>query len=476
MRKDSLKSTKTTLICCVIIGILLIGLSVYAAFANAEDWRKNGDGPKTTGTKAPTPTEVVLPTRGDTEAEGLVLEVDSVRGRIKVYLPFEDRETDLYYTGTSDLRNRFGAVISGIQVDVASIVKLSYDAESGVLYSLAELEPDWAYEKQSNVVINTEKEMLTVAGNNYRCGKNVVVRESEEIIDISELAPVDELTVRGMGDRVFVIERVNGHGALRLINASAFVGGIFYIDGKEAENVTGDMKMTMREGEYRLALELEDLYAEKTVQISRDAIAVWDLTEYIPPEIHYGKVEFMLEPEDAEFYIDQELQTNKAFAVLEYGEHVVGLYKEGYIGWTGKITVASEEMLFTVSLVKEPTPTPKPTSIPTPTEVPVPTGTPTPPLSPSESETPGSTGGAEDAGTDEEQKEIQLIWYPMSVVTIDSVYAGTTDAAGILTVKLSPGKHVVELTRILLDGSTQPKTYNVDVNAQTAVLNLLMNN
>lgn len=472
MRKDSLKSTKTTLICCVIIGILLIGLSVYAAFANTDDWKNSRDGSKPAVIKTPTPTQVVLPTKGDTEAEGLVLEVDSARGRIRVYLPVEDRETELYYSGTSDLRNRYGAVISGVQVDVASVVRVSYDAESGALYSLTELEPDWTYEKQSNVVINTEKEMLTVAGNNYRCGKNVIVLEGEEIIDISELAPVDELTVRGMGDRVFVIERVNGHGALRLINTSSFIGGIFYIDGKEAESVTGDMNMTMREGEYRLALELEDLYAEKTVQIRRDAVAVWDLSEYIPPEVQYGRVEFLLEPESAEFYIDQELQTNKAFAVLEYGEHVVGLYKEGYIGWTGKITVTSEEMLFTVSLVKEPTPTP--TSVPTPTPSPLPSPTPSP--VPSESGASDATDGDETAETDEGQREIQLIWYPTSVVTIDSIYAGTTDAAGILTVKLSPGKHVVELTRILLDGSTQPKTYHVDVNAQTAVLNLLMNN
>ena len=70
--------------------------------------------------------------------------------------------------------------------------------------------------------------------------------------------------------------------------------------------------------------------------------------------------------------------------------------------------------------------------------------------------------------------ETKIIWYPTSVVTIDSVYAGTTDAAGVLTKKLTYGTHVIELTRILLDGRTQPKTYTVDVNAQSAVLNLLL--
>ena len=43
------------------------------------------------------------------------------------------------------------------------------------LYSLLQTEPDWYYERQSRVEIDPEKGMLTVAGNNYRIGENVVV-------------------------------------------------------------------------------------------------------------------------------------------------------------------------------------------------------------------------------------------------------------------------------------------------------------
>ena len=464
--RDSLKSKKTTIICCVIIGILLIGLSVYVAFADSENRRRPDKEKLPAASNAPTPTEIVLPSQGDTESEVLVLEVDAVHNRIAVYLPAEDRQMDVYYTGASDIQDRHGAIIAGIQVDVASVARISYDAESGILYSLTQLEADWGYEKQSRVVINTEKEMLTVAGNNYHCGKNVVVMSGGERIALSELASVDELTIYGMGDRVFVIERVSGHGILQLSNADSFVGGMFYIDGKEAESVTGDMKMTMREGEYRLALEQGDLYAEKTIVIQRGADTEWDLSEYLPPEIMYGMVEFILEPDGADLYIDHQLQENTAFAKLEYGEHVVGLYKDGYVDWTGKITVASEEMLFSVSLV--PAPTPSLTPIPTPA------------LTESPDSEPEADPNEETKPVDQDEPEVdmietKIIWYPTSVVTIDSVYAGTTDAAGVLTKQLSYGTHVIELTRILLDGSTQPKTYTVDVNAQSAVLNLLLN-
>jgi len=466
--RSSLKSKKTTIICCVIIGILLIGLSVYVAFADSENRRRPDTEKVPTASNALTPTEIVLPSQGDTESEVLVLEVDAVHNRIAVYLPTEDRQMDLYYTGGSDIRDRHGAVIAGIQVDIASVARVFYGVESGILYSLTQLEADWNYEKQSRVIINTEKEMLTVAGNNYRCGKNVVVMSGGERIALSELASVDELTVYGMGDRVFAIERVSGHGILQLSNADAFVGGKFYIDGKEAEAVTGDMKMTMREGEYRLALEQGDLYAEKTITIQRGVDTDWDLSEYLPPEIMYGTVEFILEPDGADLYIDHQLQENTAFAKLEYGEHVIGLYKEGYVDWTGKITVSSEEMLFSVSLVPAPTPTPSP--IPTPTPIPAES----PDLEP-EADPNGVTEPVDQEEPEADMIETKIIWYPTSVVTIDSVYAGTTDAAGVLTKKLTYGTHVIELTRILLDGSTQPKTYTVDVNAQSAVLNLLLN-
>jgi len=472
--RNRLKSTRTTIICCIIIGILLIGLSVYVAFGNYEDWPQQ-TGATPTSTKAPTPTQVVLPTQGDCDALVLVLEVEAGQNIIRVYEPEKGLEYELFCSGTTDIRDRFGAVIASSQVDVAAIARVSFDEGSKRLYSLQQTEPDWRYEKQDSVTLNAEKGMLTVAGNNYRFAEDVVVLEKGERIALSELASVDELTVTGMGDRVFLIERSKGHGNLVLQKLDAFVGGSFYIDGKKAEKVNGDMNLTMREGEYRLALENGELYAERSLTIQRDNPAQWDLSEYLPAEPVFGRVEFLLEPEGAELYIDNCLQENTAFADLEYGEHVVGLYKNGYIGWTGKITVTSDEMVFSVSLVPEPTPSPKPpvTETPTPTEMPPLETTPAP-----EPDVTPDTGQEEQDATEEDEKTItvQMVWYPTSVVSVDSVYVGTTDASGVLKAKLSYGTHVIELTRILLDGSTQPKKYTVDVNAQTAVINFLLKN
>ena len=69
---------------------------------------------------------------------------------------------------------------------------------------------------------------------------------------------------------------------------------------------------------------------------------------------------------------------------------------------------------------------------------------------------------------------MQIVWYPASVVTVDSIYVGTTDASGILTVSLEPGTHSFELVRVLLDGSTPPKKCTADVNERSVVLNFLL--
>ena len=468
--RNRLKSTRTTMICCIIIGVLLVVLSVYAAFSNDKDWLRRSGTPAT-ATKTPTPTPVVLPEYGDTDAVVLVLETEAAQSRVRVYVPEQDAEYELSYTGTTDIRDRFGAVIAGMQVDAAAIARVSFDAESGRLYSLQQMEPDWRYEKQSSVELNVEKGILSVSGNNYRFTENSIVLEDGARIPMSELAAVDELTVMGMGDRVFLIERSKGHGELRLQNLDAFVGGTFYIDGKKAEDVKGDMRLTMREGDYRFALENGELYAEKSLVIQRETVAQWNLSEYLPKAPEYGRVEFLLEPEGAELYIDNLLQENTAFAELEYGEHVVGLYKSGYVGWNGKITVASEEMVFSIALVPEmvssPTPVPSDAEQMIPTEVPSePEQTvPTPELTPE-----AGQKDTEEDGT----RTVQIVWYPTSVVSVDAVYVGTTDASGVLVAKLQDGTHVMELTRILLDGSTMPKKYTVDVTAQTAVLNFLL--
>lgn len=471
--RNKLKSTRTTIICCIIIGILLIGLSVYIAFGGIED-RLRGQGTTPTLTTPPTPTQTILPTSGDTDAVVLVVAVDAQKNQIIVYEPEQNAEYELIYSGTTDIRNRFGSVIAGAQVDVATVANISFDAQSGLLYSLQQTEPDWCYEKQSNVELNPEKGMLTVAGNHYRFKDNIVVMEAGRRIAITELASVDELTVMGMGDRAYYIERSKGHGTLLLQNADAFVGGSFYIDGKKAEEVKGDMNLTIREGNYRFAIECGDLYAENSLAISKDTVVQWDLSEFLPEEPVFGRVEFLLEPTDAKLYIDNRIQENTAFAELEYGEHIIGLYKDGYVSWTGKITVSSDEMVFSVSLVPEPIPSP--TELPSPTPMP-PDITPTPEAGATPAPTVPEAGQEEVPTTEEdERKEVQIIWYPTSVVSVDSVYVGTTDAAGVLMAKLRYGTHVFELTRVLLDGSTQPKKYTVDVNEQTAVLDFFLNN
>lgn len=454
--KNTLKSTKTTIVCCIIIGLLLIGLSVYAVLQDAEGGLLSGKEVPSRQTGTPVPTQVELPSQGDTTAEMLVLAADAGTGRLQVYSPAEDRCFELIYNGTTDIRDRFGSVIAATQIERAAIAELSYDAETGVLYSVHMTGPDWYHENQGSVEFNVEKGRLTVAGNHYRCGENIIILEDGVRIARSDLAAVDELNVMGMGERVFLIERVKGHGVLQLKNAAAFLGGTFYIDGKKAETVTGDMSLTMREGEYRFTLEKEEVYAEKTLIIQNGEIQQWDLTEFLPKEPEYGRVEFLLEPDGVDLYIDNQLCKNTAFAELEYGEHVIGVYKNGYVSWTGKITVSSDEMVFSVSLVPEPTPTPTPllTPTPIPTEVPVPTVSPTP--------------------EQEETKEVQLVWYPDSVVCVDSVYVGNTDAAGVLVLELRYGTHVFELTRILLDGNTVPAKYTAGVNAQTTILNFLV--
>ncbi len=465
--KNSLKSTKTTIVCWVIIGLLLIGLSVYMVF-DVDGRRQPSPNGTGEGTKTPTPTEVVLPTEGDATAEVLVTLVEPELQRIEVYEPSADRCITFSYTGVTDIRSRFDEVVAASQIEVGEIARVSYDAENNMLYALKLVDADWYYQEQSRVDIRIDKQMLTVAGNNYRLGNNVVVVEDGEEISLLSLAPVDVLTLKGMGDRVFQIERVKGHGTLTLKSAEAFVGGTFYIDGKAAEEVISRMQMTMREGEYRLALENGNLYAESTVIIEQDKTYEWDVQEFLPPEPRFGKVEFLIEPQGAQLYIDEKLCDNTAFASLEYGEHVVRVYKDGYIDWNGKITVSSEELLFTVSLVPE-------LLTPTPEVEPTPEATPSPaPDFEQDSETSVPVQGDAQENESQEETEVRIVWHPQSVVSVDSVYIGTTDETGILIARLKYGIHQFEFTQIRLDGATRPQTFTAEVDAQTVILNFFI--
>ncbi len=505
--KESVKSTKTTIICCIIIGLLLIALAVYTAVSGGDFSFLKEPTKAPTPTTVPTPTLASIRTVGDTEEQLVILSVDTEGKVLRVREPVNGNEFSLYYTGSADIRNRFDQVIAASQIAVGSIAAVSYDKETSRVYRIALSSNYWKLEKKTNLQIDLKKEMLTVEGTNYRCSQKTVVLSGGEFLAPEELQAIDIVNIYGVGDRVFLIELLQGHGQLYLMNETDFIGGSLYVDNEFAAQITAGMALEVREGTYEIAISFGELHGEKTIEITRGGTAIFDAAPFGAEEIQTGRADFIISPEGAELYIDDTYQYFTERILLSYGTHTVMVSLGGYTTWTGSITISSEQTTLTIALAETVTATPTPTAAPTPTglvdegedggetTLPDSTSDDTPASTDQTGNSDDGTGGTDSSDSSESKDNtgedtdaedgngsaesdanaegsvtVQIIWYPASVVQIDSVYAGMTDASGILNTVITKGTHVIQLIRTVLDGSTVPATYTVEVDSSTPVL------
>jgi len=462
--RNSLKTTKITFVVLFIIALLIIGLATYVSL-NGVSINK----PKPTPTPTPTPTQAVVKTDGDTTCDAVIVSVSTEEKMIRIYEPESAKYIDLSYTGATDIRDRFEKVISATQLSACTIAEVSFDSESGKLYHLYLDDDYWFYENPPSWDMKLDKGMLTISSQNYRLAENVATFCEDGVYDVTQITDMDQINVYGKGQRVFAIMLVQGHGTLYVMNESEFVGGSFYVDNVYAGQITEGFKLVIREGKYEVSFSLGDLNGKETVTVSRNGTSVVDMKTYTEDKKEYGFVTFFVKPEGAQLFIDNYYYDTSEAVKLPYGTHYIEVMAQGYTSFGGSITVDSAAMSLQINLVlmtySTPTPTPaeEPDVSPSPTEEPDVSPTPGPEAELTPTETPTPTPAPAD-----NEKEITLSWYPSSVVIVDSVYVGTTDSAGSLKVVLTYGTHIIKLTRTAIDGTTQPKTYEVTVSGATS--------
>lgn len=475
--KNNLKTTKVTFAVVLLIGLIVIGLAVFAGIES-----------KRSGTAKTTPTPTVTPvpgvkTNGDTTAFGVIMSVDIEKKQIRVYLPETDTYKDLSYTGSTDIKTAYGNIISASVLVQASIAEVSYDEADSRLYHLYLTNDFWLFEAATNWELTLEQSMIRIGENNYRISKNVATVSSDGSFNLDTLESMDVVNFYGKGDRVYVVELVTGHGTLYLMNEANFVGGSLFVDNVYAAQIVEEMALNIREGTYEISFSKGDLNGKAEVTINRYGTAVINLEPYVEVVTDYGYVDFRITPRNAALYIDGFYYDHTEPVKLAYGVHEVEVALTGYVTWNGSITVGTEKMKQPIELVvmfATPTPTLAPDvtpteaadATPTPTEGAdtTPTVTPTEGATPTKAATPTPTEAATPTPTEapeEGEATVTIAWFASSVVSVDSQYVGTTDSDGLLEVKISYGSHVIGLTRTVLDGSTTPKYYQITINSET---------
>lgn len=292
------------------------------------------------------------PIKYDKQMLAVVKGMDTEKKSVTLLDTDSYEEKVLYYNGTTDINDRHNQDITMPQVVIGEIVDVFYLVDNSIV-TLDISKDAWEYKKVGNLVINNDKKMMTISERNYQYNENLVVASEGKLLQLIDLSDKDELTLKGIGNKVSSIIVTKGHGYVRFANYSDFIGGNLEIGNDNMIEVSKDMLVVVREGDYKITMDNGDLVGSKLIHVTRDQELKVDMGEFRKKAAEEGKIEFTIFPEGAELYINDTMVDYSEPITLEYGDYTVSVKLESFQDYVGKIRVDASSMQFFISLAQE---------------------------------------------------------------------------------------------------------------------------
>jgi hypothetical protein len=253
-----------------------------------------------------------------------------------------EKEYTLSVEGTSTFLDKYGDGVSLAQIELGSIVDVTFLKTFKRLTSMQVSSEAWGYEAVRNYQIDPVRQEISVGSKVYKYSQDVVLLSENKRIDLMDLNQADLLTIRGLDSSVQSIRVARGHGYLRLLHDESFVGGWIEIGQTLMQKITEDMLLTVPEGRYSVLISHKGGGGEKTVVIRRNEETELDIGDFVVPKPQSGTVVFSVTPDDTEVYIDGSLTDISEPVTLVYGVHQLIAKADGYGSITKYLRVGEE--------------------------------------------------------------------------------------------------------------------------------------
>ncbi|MBE5872967.1 MAG: PEGA domain-containing protein [Lachnospiraceae bacterium] len=254
------------------------------------------------------------------------------------------RRYTLSYDGTTRLYDKYGESVSMDQLPKGSIVDVTFLKSKKHLTTMQLSDKAWKYENVERYEINTVRGEVSIGSEVYKLSPNTQYLSGGRDIELMDLNPTDIVSFQGLDSTVLSVTVEKGHGYLRLVNDTNFVGGWIEIGQSQIQRITEDMLLVVAEGSYQVNISHNGGGGIKNVIINRNEETTLDIGDLVIPEPEKGMVIFTLSPSSAEVYIDGVKTSIAEPVTLEYGIHQLIAKADGYKSVTQYIRVNQESV------------------------------------------------------------------------------------------------------------------------------------
>ncbi len=286
------------------------------------------------------------------DMNALIVDKNTAGKTITFYNREVNKKYTLNYDGTSKVYDKYGTAMSMEQVEVGTIVDITFLKTKRLLNSMQGSKDAWELSKIRDFDIDELNNSMYAAGSNYWFDRSIEVYADGLTAELMDINPVDTITVRGVDRMVYSVSIDEGHGYLRLKNEDYFVGGWIEITGSKIIKTIGeDMIIAVPVGTYDVALSNKGVEGLKTINIDRNRETELDIGDIPVEELKtYGNIIFVVQPSDAEVFIDGEQVDISGPVSVEYGVHQLIARAPGYQTLTQYIKVGAENATLEITL------------------------------------------------------------------------------------------------------------------------------
>ena len=325
-------------ICVGAIGIIICLSSLFDG--NKKTRRKNNSANETTIVAE---TTVNANKRYNREEIVIVTDVDTANSRITVQNLNESAEFTLTYNGGTVVKSKYSNQLMMEQIAPGEIARIGYVSESKKLIELQEYGDAFENTMATRWMVDYDKKLITIGSDTYSYDDNLYIVSNGKRVDIREISGIDELIVRGIGNKVYSVSVTKGHGFVKLSNTANYVGGVIEIGDRLTTIIVEDMIIAAPEGTFNLTATKNGVGGSKQIQVIRGQETLVSLGSFEQAVTRYGSVKLNVLPEDAQatLTIDGKEMDYSQLLSIPYGKHTLKLMSNNYETFTKEITISS---------------------------------------------------------------------------------------------------------------------------------------
>ena len=277
--------------------------------------------------------------------------MDKEGSRIGVYLTDTMKETSFPYDLATSVKSINDQELVMAELPFGSILNLEVNDETGILSKVAVSKEAWDYKGVRNLQIDEVLSKMQIGESNFMYDAGLTVISGKDNVSLRNIdTSKDILEVRGIGEKILSINITTGHGVLDFTDYDDFLGGTVEIGYDVFDDISDNMKYVLREGKYKVVMKNGKLSVNKVVDIKRDRTEVLKIADFTKEMSKSSKVTFNLSPSNAAIFIDgREVDSYKKLE-LDYGEYLVRVTAEGYVGWERVVTISKPKTVMSIAL------------------------------------------------------------------------------------------------------------------------------